>query len=137
MRLFVGDDWAEGHHDVELMNEQGRVLARDLLPEEAAGMARLHELIGQQLGEDADDAEVIIGTEAGRGLWVAALAAAGYTVYGVNPLCGWRSRAPSTWRISGTAGRRTARLPGRAGRWPRCWASRPRWCLDLPWRGTG
>jgi len=52
MRLFVGDDWAEGHHDVELMNEQGRVLARDRLSEEAAGMARLHELIGQQLGED-------------------------------------------------------------------------------------
>ena len=28
MRLFVGDDWAEDHHDGELMNEQGRVLAR-------------------------------------------------------------------------------------------------------------
>jgi hypothetical protein len=27
--------------------------------------------------------------------------------------------------------------PGWAGRWPRCWASRPRWRLDLPWRGTG
>jgi len=60
MRLFVGDDWAEDHHDVELMNEQGRVLARKRLPEGAAGMARLHELIGEQLGEDADHAEVII-----------------------------------------------------------------------------
>ena len=46
MRLFVGDDWAEDHHDVELMNEQGRVLARGRLPEGVAGMARLHELIG-------------------------------------------------------------------------------------------
>jgi hypothetical protein len=61
MRLFVGDDWAEDHHDVELMNEQGRVLVRQQLPEGVAGMARLHELIGEQLGEDADDAEVIIG----------------------------------------------------------------------------
>ena len=67
MRLFAGDDWAEDHHDVELMNEQGRVLARKRLPEGVAGMARLHELIGEQLGEDTDDAEVIIGTETDRG----------------------------------------------------------------------
>jgi hypothetical protein len=37
-------------------------------------MARLHELIGQ-LGEGADDAEVVIGTETDRGPWVAALVA--------------------------------------------------------------
>ncbi len=92
MRLFVGDDWAEDHHDVELMNEQGRVLARRRLAEGVAGMARLHELIGEQLGEDADDAEVIIGTETDRGPWVAALVAAGYTVYGVNPLQASRYR---------------------------------------------
>ena len=88
MRLFVGDDWAEDHHDVELMNERGRVLARGRLPEGVAGMARLDELIGEQLGEDADDAEVVIGTETDRGPWVSALVAAGYTVYGVNPLRG-------------------------------------------------
>jgi len=92
MRLFVGDDWAEDHHDVELMNEQGRVLARKRLPEGVAGMARLHELTGEQLGEDADDAEVIIGTGTDRGPWVAALVAAGYTVYGVNPLQASRYR---------------------------------------------
>ena len=46
MRLFVGDDWAEDHHDVELMDERGRVLARGRLPEGVAGLARLHELTG-------------------------------------------------------------------------------------------
>ena len=92
MRLFAGDDWAEDHHDVELMDEAGRVLARRRLPEGVAGMARLHELIGQQLGDDGDDAEVAIGTETGRGPWVAALVAAGYTVYGVNPLQASRYR---------------------------------------------
>ena len=92
MRLFVGDDWAEDHHDVELMDERGRVLARGRLPEGVAGMARLHELIGEQLGEDADDAEVVIGTETDRGPWVAALVAAGYMVYGVNPLQASRYR---------------------------------------------
>jgi transposase len=92
MRLFVGDDWAEDHHDVELMDAAGKVLARRRLPEGVAGMARLHELIGQQLGEDAEDAEVVIGIETDRGPWVAALVAAGYTVYAVNPLQASRYR---------------------------------------------
>ena len=92
MRLFVGDDWAQDHHDVELMDERGRVLGRARLPEGVAGMARLHELTGEQLGEGADEAEVVIGTETDRGPWVAALVAAGYTVYGVNPLQASRYR---------------------------------------------
>ena len=74
------------------MNEQGRVLARKRLPEGVAGIGRLHELIGEQLGEGADDAEVVIGTGTGRRPWVAALVAAGYTVYGVNPLQAARYR---------------------------------------------
>ena len=67
VRLFVGDDWAEDHHDVELMDAAGRVLAKRRLPEGVAGMARLHEMVGQQLGEDADDAEVVVGIETDRG----------------------------------------------------------------------
>jgi transposase len=90
--LFVGDDWAEDHHDVELMDAAGRVLAKRRLPEGVAGMARLHEMAGQQLGQDADGAEVVIGIETDRGPWVAALVAAGYTVYGVNPLQASRYR---------------------------------------------
>ena len=77
---------------MELIDERGRVLARGRLPEGVAGLARLHELIGEQLGEDADDAEVVIGTETDRGPWVAALVAAGYVVYGVNPLQASRYR---------------------------------------------
>src|SRR5450759_4973527 len=92
MRLFVGDDWAEDHHDVELMDAAGRVLARKRLPEGVAGMARLHALIGQQVGEVAEDAEVVIGIETDRGLWAAALVAAGYVVYAVNPLQASRYR---------------------------------------------
>jgi transposase len=91
MRLFVGDDWAEGHHDVEVMDERGKVLARVRLPEGVAGMARLHELIGQHLGE-AEDVEAAVGIETDRGPWVAALIAAGYVVYPVNPLQASRYR---------------------------------------------
>ena len=43
-------------------------------------------------GEDADGAEVRIGTETNRGPWVAALLAAGYAVYAVDPLQASRYR---------------------------------------------
>jgi hypothetical protein len=35
------------HHDIEAMNEAGRVLARRRLPEGVAGIGQLHELIGR------------------------------------------------------------------------------------------
>ena len=92
MRLYVGDDWAEDHHDVEVMNEAGKVLVKKRLPEGAAGMSQLHDLIGRHVPEDAGDAEVVIGIETDRGPWVAALIAAGYTVYPANPLLASRYR---------------------------------------------
>jgi transposase len=93
LRLFVGDDWAEDHHDVELMDGSGRRLAKARLPEGVAGMSRLHALVGEQVGEDAeDDMEVVVGIETDRGPWVAALVAAGYTVLAVNPLQAARFR---------------------------------------------
>jgi transposase len=92
MRLFVGDDWAEDHHDVEVMSESGKVLARRRLPEGVAGITALHALIGAHLGEDADDADVVVGIETDRGPWAAALIAAGYLVFPVNPLQASRYR---------------------------------------------
>jgi transposase len=70
---------------VELQDEAGRRLGRARLPEGVAGVARLHELIGGQLGEDAGPEQVAVGIETDRGPWVQALLAAGYTVYAVNP----------------------------------------------------
>jgi transposase len=94
--LFVGDDWAQDHHDVELMDASGRRLAKARLPEGMAGMTRLHAMIGQALGDDIDAdgvaARVKIGIETDRGPWVQALVAAGYTVYAVNPLQAARYR---------------------------------------------
>jgi transposase len=84
--LFVGDDWAEDHHDVEVMEESGRRLAKARLPEGVAGMAQLHAMIAEQLSEDTDEAEVLVGIETDRGPWVAALIAAGYRVFAINPL---------------------------------------------------
>ena len=92
MRLFVGDDWAEDHHDVEVMDSSGRRLAKARLPEGVAGMAKLHTMIGDVLGEDTEDAQVLVGIETDRGPWVAALVAVGYTVLAVNPLQAARFR---------------------------------------------
>jgi Transposase/Transposase IS116/IS110/IS902 family len=93
MRLFVGDDWAEDHHDVEVMDEAGTVLARKRLPGGVAGIAQLHMMVGGLLGEAADDSEVLAGIETDHGPWVMALLAAGYRVFPVNPQQSARFRA--------------------------------------------
>src|SRR6476469_7742730 len=94
--LFVGDDWAEDHHDVELVDEHGKVLAKKRFPEGLAGVTRLHALIAEHLpepGGDPDPAvEVMVGIETERGPWVASLVAAGYTVYALNPRSAARYR---------------------------------------------
>ncbi len=93
MQLFAGDDWAEDHHDIEVMDGTGKVLARRRLPEGVAGMAQLHALLGGLVGEDDDGAEVLFGIETDHGPWVAALVAAGYRVFPVNPQQSARFRA--------------------------------------------
>ena len=82
MALYVGDDWAEGHHDVHLMNEAGERLAARRLPEGVGGVAALHELVAEHA---SGPGEVIVGIETDRGPWVSALVAAGYRLYAVNP----------------------------------------------------
>ncbi|WP_244927990.1 IS110 family transposase [Nocardioides sp. W7] len=84
--LFLGDDWAEAHHDVELQDEHGRVLARRRLPEGVAGLAQLHALISDHLDDHAEPESVLVGIETDRGGWVQALVATGYVVYAMNPL---------------------------------------------------
>src|SRR5947208_1462615 len=77
------------------MDSAGRRLAKARLPEGVAGIARLHAMSGEQLGEDADEddaGQVAIGIETDRGPWVAALIAAGYTVFAINPLQASRYR---------------------------------------------
>ncbi len=36
--IFVGDDWAEEHHDIYVMNEEGARLASRRLPEGLIGI---------------------------------------------------------------------------------------------------
>ena len=89
MAVFIGDDWAEDHHDVHLMNDGGEKLAGRRLPEGIDGIRIFHELVASHI---SDPAEVIVGIETDRGLWVTALVAAGYQVYAINPLAASRYR---------------------------------------------
>src|SRR5215212_6271046 len=73
--LFVGDDWAEDHHDVYLMDDAGAALVARRLP------------------------EGLMGIEKDHGLWVGALAASGYRVYAINPMAVARYR--DRHRVSG------------------------------------
>ena len=87
--IFVGDDWAEDHHDVHVMDEAGARLASRRLPEGLAGIRAFHELTAGLAGQAG---EVVVGIETDRGLWVDALTGAGYQVYAINPLAVARYR---------------------------------------------
>ena len=87
--IFVGDDWAEAHHDVHVMNEAGDRLAYQRLPEGLGGIGGFHDLVAGYIDDPSD---VVIGIETDRGLWVQALVAAGYQVYAINPFAVSRYR---------------------------------------------
>jgi hypothetical protein len=97
--LFVGEDWAEDHHDVEVMNDRGHRLARKRLAEGVEGITGLHALVATcmpadwvDLGPGEAAARVKIGIETDRGPWVTALVAAGYEVFAINPMSTARYR---------------------------------------------
>jgi transposase len=87
--IFVGIDWAETHHDVCVLDEEGRVLGRSRVPDDIEGLGRLHAIVGEH-AEDPSD--VVVGLEIDRGLLVGALLAAGYRLYAINPFAVSRYR---------------------------------------------
>lgn len=87
--IFLGDDWAEDHHDVHVMDQDGKRLAARRLSEGLDGIRQLHDLLA---GYAEQPDQVVVGIETDRGLWVSALTAAGYEVYAINPLAVSRYR---------------------------------------------
>ena len=77
------------HHDIHVMDAEGARLASRRLPEGLAGIGGFHQLVA---AHGDDPAEVVIGIETDRGLWVEALSAAGYQVFAVNPFAVARYR---------------------------------------------
>jgi transposase len=87
--IFVGIDWAEQHHDLCLLDTEGRILAQRQIPDGLEGVALLHGLLAEHIERPA---EAVVGIETERGLLVSALLATGYQVYAINPLAASRYR---------------------------------------------
>jgi hypothetical protein len=49
--IFTGVDWAEAHHDVCVMGEDGQVLEQRRVSHSVAGIGELHALIAAHAGE--------------------------------------------------------------------------------------
>jgi transposase len=94
--IFVGIDWSETHHDVCVMDTQGKVLGKGRVPDGVRGVAQLHEMVAAHA---EDPSQVAVAIEIDRGLLVGALVAAGYAVHAVNPLSVDRYR--DRHRVSG------------------------------------
>jgi transposase len=87
--IFVGIDWSEEQHEVELQEGSGKVLKRLKLSADLAGLTRLQEVITAQ---DQEPSQVVVAIEASHGLLVNALVASDYRVYAINPMTSARAR---------------------------------------------
>ena len=85
----MGHDWAEDHHDIALIDNDGRRVASARVPEGVAGVTRLQEILA---GHDIAMGDIVVGTETDRGLFIGALIAGGAEVYAVNPKVAERYR---------------------------------------------
>jgi len=82
MTITCGIDWAEGHHDVALVDADGRRLAKLRIDTGMTGFTALLALLAEHV---ADPAAVPVAIESEKVLLVPALQAAGVTVYPINP----------------------------------------------------
>ncbi|MCE7003278.1 IS110 family transposase [Kibdelosporangium philippinense] len=92
--VYCGVDWAESHHDIALVDEQGKLVAKRRITEPAEGFAELVGLLAEAGDDPADPIPVAIETP--RGLLVAVLRASGRPVYPINPMAVARYRERRT-----------------------------------------
>jgi transposase len=88
--VYCGIDWAEGHHDIALVDGDGTLVAKRRIKESPEGVAELTAMLAAA-GDSAEN-PVPVAIETPRGLLVAVLRATGRPVYPVNPLAVARYR---------------------------------------------
>ncbi|MFG2669162.1 IS110 family transposase [Streptomyces sp. NPDC048387] len=90
MDVFCGIDWAEGHHDVALVDDTGKLLAKCRIGDDLDGYRLLLDL----LAEHGDTAEtpIPVAIETSRGLLVATLRQSARQIFAVNPMAASRYR---------------------------------------------
>src|SRR5262245_24986380 len=81
---YAGIDWADDHHDLVVLSEQGRQVCTLRVAHSPTGLAQLTAALEQICGSDAK-AQLACFVETNRGLLIAALLEAGFPVYPVNP----------------------------------------------------
>jgi len=91
LALYCGIDWAADHHDVAVVDDDGRVVVRGRVDNDAAGFAQLLTLLAEA-GDSPDD-PLPVGIETDRGLLVRALRETGRVIYPINPLAASHYRA--------------------------------------------
>jgi hypothetical protein len=82
LEILCGIDWAEHHHDIAIVDQAGRVLAKQRISDDLAGFTHLSSLLAEHAHTPA---VVDIAIETDRGLLVAALRAAGHRIFAINP----------------------------------------------------
>src|SRR6201988_4600854 len=90
MAVFCGIDWAEGHHDIALIDEKGTLLAKRRIDESVEGLAEFTAML-VAAGDNAQE-PIPVAIETPRGLLVAVLRAPGRPIYPINPLAVARYR---------------------------------------------
>jgi transposase len=88
--VYCGIDWAEGHHDIALVDSDGKLVAKRRISESLEGVGELTAMLAAAGDSAADPIPVAIETP--RGLLVAVLRATGRPVYPINPLAVARYR---------------------------------------------
>src|SRR6188508_728307 len=82
--VFCGIDWAEDPHDIALVDQDGTLLAKRRIGDDAAGFAALLQLLVEN--GDQPDAPIPVAIETSHGLLVACLRATGRPVFPINPM---------------------------------------------------
>src|SRR3954465_3925845 len=93
MAVFCGVDWAEGHHDVALVDTDGKLVAKRRISEAVEGVAELTAMLAA--AGDSVEEPIPVAIETPRGLLVAVLRATDrpiYPIYPINPLAVARYR---------------------------------------------
>jgi transposase len=94
LTITCGIDWAEDHHDVALVDEAGKLVAKRRIGDDVQGYRRLLELLAES-GDSADE-PIPVAIETARGLLIACLRTTGRKVYSINPMAVARYRERHT-----------------------------------------
>src|SRR5258708_28181277 len=92
---YAGIDWADDHHDVVVIDEQGQRVASCRVAHTPDGLAQLVTFLQETVGASPMPQELACLIETPHGLLITALLEAGLAVYPVNPKTVDRRRKPS------------------------------------------